>query len=127
MTMNQNRWKTTGFIATVVIVLSVPLSLLLNRTGSGEQEPEAVFVGGASCVECHQKEFRLWKGSDHDRAMSVASDSTMLGDFNNAEITSGGVTSRFYKRDGKFYVFTQGPGGEMKEFQLTHTFGVRPL
>ena len=127
MTTNDKAWKTTGLIATVVIVLTIPLSLLMNRSSGETQGPEAVFVGGKACIECHQKEFRLWKASDHDRAMSVASDSTMLGDFNNAEITSGGVTSRFYKRDGKFYVFTQGPGGEMKEFQLTHTFGVRPL
>ena len=59
--------------------------------------------------------------------MSVASDSSMLGDFNNAEFTYDGKTSKFYKRDGKFFVFTEGPGGEMREFRISHTFGVRPL
>jgi hypothetical protein len=29
--MTHNAWKTTGLIATVVIVLSIPLSLILNR------------------------------------------------------------------------------------------------
>ncbi|MEI7982439.1 MAG: cytochrome c3 family protein, partial [Bacteroidota bacterium] len=125
--MNKKTWKNTGLIATVVIVLTFPLSLILNRNSGNRQEPAAVFTGGKACIECHQKEYRLWSGSDHDKAMSVASDSSMLGDFNNAEFTYDGKTSKFYKRDGKFFVFTEGPGGEMREFRISHTFGVRPL
>ena len=34
---------------------------------------------------------------------------------------------KFYKRDGMFFVFTEGIGGEMQEFQIKYTFGVRPL
>ena len=126
--MNYNAWKTTGLIATVVIVLSIPLSLLLNRNVSQTQEIEkAVFTGGKACIECHQKEYRLWKGSDHDSAMAVASDTSVAGDFNNAEFTFNGKTSKFYKRAGKFYVFTEGIGGKMEEYQVAYTFGIRPL
>ena len=120
-------WKITGLAATVVIVLSFPLSLILNQNAGLREPPSAVFTGGRSCIECHQKEFRLWKGSDHDKAMSVAADSTVLGDFNNAEFTYNGVTSRFYRKNGKFFVFTEGEGRKMKEYQVTHTFGVHPL
>jgi len=128
MTMTHNSWKTAGLVATVVIVLSIPLSFILN--GNAEQtplEPVAFFTGGKACIECHQKEYRLWKGSDHDSAMAVASDTSVVGDFNNAEITFNGKTSKFYKRDGKFFVYTEGPGGAMKEFQISYTFGVHPL
>ena len=128
ITMNHNAWKITGLIATVVIVLSLPLSLLLNRNSFNQQkELKAEFTGGKACIECHQKEYRLWKGSDHDSAMAVASDTSVAGDFNNAEFTFNGKTSKFYKRDGKFYVFTEGMGGIMKEHLITHTFGIRPL
>jgi len=127
ITMTHNAWKTTGLIATVVIVLSIPLSLILNRNAGEYTKPAPTFTGGAACIECHQKEYRLWKGSDHDSAMAVASDTSVAGDFNNAEFTFNGVTSKFYKRAGKFYVFTEGPGGEMKEFLISHTFGIRPL
>jgi Tfp pilus assembly protein PilF len=127
MTMNQNGWKNTGLVATVVIVLTFPLSLIMNYGSGSTPEPFAVFTGGQSCIECHQKEYRLWKGSDHDKAMDVATDTSVLGNFNNAEFTYNGRTSKFYKRDGKFYVFTEGPGGEMNEFRVSHTFGVRPL
>jgi predicted CXXCH cytochrome family protein len=126
-TMNHRSWKLTGLIATVVIVLTIPLSLIINRPSGEKQGPQAVFTGGKSCIECHQKEYRLWKGSDHDSAMAVASDTSVRGDFNNAEFTFNGKTSKFYKRAGKFFVYTEGPGGEMKEFQITHTFGIRPL
>jgi len=127
MSMTHNAWKTAGFIATVVIVLSMPLSLLLNLNSHSEQGNEATFTGGNACIECHQKEYRLWKGSDHDSAMAVASDTSVAGDFNNAEFTFNGKTTKFYKRAGKFYVYTEGPGGEMKEFLVSHTFGIRPL
>ena len=127
MTMNKRSWKITGLVATVVIVLSFPLSLLLNRGHGALQQPAATFTGGKACIECHQKEYRLWKGSDHDSAMAVASDTSVRGNFNNAEFTFNGKTSKFYKRGGKFYVYTEGPGGIMKEFQITHTFGIRPL
>ena len=59
--------------------------------------------------------------------MDIATDSTVLGDFNNTEFEFNGVTSKFYKKDGKFYVFTNGPGGELDEFEITHTFGFTPL
>jgi predicted CXXCH cytochrome family protein len=127
MYMNHNSWKTTGLVATVVIVLTIPLSLILNRNAGQTKEPAAYFTGGKACIECHQKEYRLWKGSDHDSAMAVASDTSVVGDFNNAEFTFNGKTSKFYKRGGKFYVYTEGPGGIMKEFLVEYTFGIRPL
>jgi predicted CXXCH cytochrome family protein len=127
MTMNNKPWKIAGLAATVVIVLSIPLSLIMNRNAGPGQSTAASFTGGRSCIECHQKEFRLWKGSDHDKAMSVATDSTVLGDFNNASFIYNGKTTKFYKRGGKFFVFTEGEGGMMKEYQVTHTFGVHPL
>jgi len=127
MIQNQHTWKITGLVATIVIVLSFPLSLLLNRYTGDTQQPLAVFTGGNACIECHQKEYRLWKGSDHDSAMMIASDTSVRGNFNNTVFTFNGITSKFYKRGGKFYVYTEGPGGIMKEFQVTHTFGIRPL
>jgi len=127
ITMTHTAWKTTGLIATLVIVLTIPLSLLLNRNASKTKEPVAVFTGGKACIECHQKEYLLWKGSDHDSAMAVASDTSIKGDFNNAELTFNGKTTKFYKRDGKFYVYTEGLGGKMQEFPVAYTFGIRPL
>ena len=127
MTMEPKPWKITGLIATAVIVVSIPLSLLRQGTSGTVSRPEAAFTGGNSCTECHRKEFLLWKGSDHDNAMAVAADSTVLGNFNDVTFELNGKTSRFYRRDGKFFVNTEGPNGIAGEFEITHTFGIRPL
>ena len=54
--------------------------------------------------------------------------STVLGDFNERDpYEFHGVTTRFYRKDEKFFVHTQGPDGKMGEFEITHTFGWYPL
>src|SRR5262249_17273912 len=63
---------------------------------------EATFVGRQTCAQCHQQQHSTWQGSHHDLAMDVARDMTVLGDFNNAELTHHGVTSRMFKKDGKY-------------------------
>lgn len=122
-----SNWKITGIIATGIIVLMIPLSLILHSSSSISNKKQAQFVGGKECISCHQREYELWKGSDHDRAMMIANDSTVLGNFNNVEVEFRGKKHKFYKREGKFFVHTEGIGGKMTEFQITHTFGVRPL
>ncbi|MFC2083781.1 tetratricopeptide repeat protein [Bacteroidota bacterium] len=125
--MNYRNWKITGFIATIVIVVMIPLSLIVHSPDLSKVERTAEFVGGNSCMECHQLEYDLWKNSHHDLAMDYATDSTVLGDFNNTTFERFGVVSRFYKKENKFYVYTEGPEGEMDEFEITHTFGYTPL
>jgi tetratricopeptide (TPR) repeat protein len=123
-------WERAGLAALAVIVLAVPLSLLRPpraASGPGLAGTAPAFVGSASCEECHQAAFRKWRGSHHERAMDVASEKTVLGDFADAMFTNRGVTSRFYRRGGKFYVHTEGPDGKPGEFEIAYTFGVKPL
>ncbi len=122
-----NIWKKTGLAATAVIALMIPLSLFVHKPADQLTVKKAEFVGGKECISCHQREYNLWKGSDHDNAMDLANDSTVLGDFNNVRIQFRGKEHKFYKKESKFFVFTEGPNGDMREFQITHTFGVRPL
>jgi tetratricopeptide (TPR) repeat protein len=124
-------WKIAGVLATLVIALCFPLYLWKVRAlriagGEGRLEP-AAFVGSKNCKDCHKREYDKWMGSHHERAMDVASDATVLGDFNDAVFDAHGVTSRFYRKDGKFLVHTQGAGGKMGDFEITHTFGWFPL
>jgi tetratricopeptide (TPR) repeat protein len=59
--------------------------------------------------------------------MQVAGEKTVLGDFANAKFTHAGVTSTFFRRDGKFFVNTDGPDGKLADFELRYSFGVEPL
>jgi predicted CXXCH cytochrome family protein len=85
------------------------------------------FAGGASCVDCHAREAELWRGSHHDRAMQIADESSVLGDFDDAELTYNGVTSTFSRRDGRFFVRTDATDGALAELEIVYTFGVEPL
>ncbi|NVK41052.1 MAG: tetratricopeptide repeat protein [Oceanospirillaceae bacterium] len=85
------------------------------------------YVGSDSCADCHRAEYSDWLGSHHQLAMAEASDDTVLADFNDTSFTYNGITSRFYKRDGRFYVTTDNADGELEEFEIRYTFGVYPL
>jgi len=123
-----------------VLLLATALAALL-ACSSGEEtskpdtpsspapgwERSPGFAGSASCIDCHREAYQAWSGSHHDLAMQVASEDTVLGDFDDATFTHLGVTSRFYRRDGGFFVQTEGPDGELAEFEILYTFGVENL
>jgi len=54
------------------------------------------------------------------RAMEEASEKTVLGNFAGARFTHAGVTSRFFRRDGRFFVNTDGPGGVLADFEIRY-------
>ena len=87
----------------------------------------ASYVGANSCKSCHEKEYQAWIGSDHQLAMQEATTGTVLGDFHDARFTYYGVTSRFFVKDGKFFVNTDGPDGKLLDYEIKYTFGLHPL
>jgi tetratricopeptide (TPR) repeat protein len=104
-----------------------PEQPLEQTDGSGGKRTAPTFVGRESCAPCHEHETRLWSGSHHDLAMQEATERTVLGDFGDATFTHGGVTSTFFRREGRFFVRTDGPDGELDEFEIAYTFGAVPL
>jgi len=59
--------------------------------------------------------------------MQAADSSTVLGDFSGAAFSYNGLTSRFFRRDGQYWVTTEGPDGTLTEYPVSYTFGVYPL
>ena len=89
--------------------------------------PEAGYVDNASCLQCHQAQATSWAGSHHAKAMAPATPQTVRGDFGNTQFRHQGITTRFFRRDGKFFVHTDGPDGRMADFEVKYSFGVEPL
>lgn len=87
----------------------------------------AEFVGSPACADCHASQYERWTGSHHQLAMQPATPGNVLGDFENAQFEYFGVTSRFFTRDGEFWVETDNADGELQEFPISYTFGVEPL
>jgi predicted CXXCH cytochrome family protein len=113
-------WKIAGLIASLVIVSTIPLYAIkesrLRAARRSVTDSVPTFVGRSRCTSCHEAADRAWQGSDHDNAMDVANDSTVLG-----------VGSRFYRKDGGFFVRTEGPDGDPADFEIAYTFGIEPL
>jgi Tfp pilus assembly protein PilF len=85
------------------------------------------YVGTERCGACHADELAAWRGSHHDLAMAEATTDTVLGDFDDAELTAHGVTTRFYRKGDSFRVRTDGPDGEPADYRIDYTFGWEPL
>jgi Flp pilus assembly protein TadD len=116
-------------VALALIALAGAVILWLPPPGQGTATTPAplAYLGVRSCEECHAEETRRWRGSQHDLAMQEASEKTVLGDFDDARFTYGGVTSRFYRKGGKHFVRTDGPDGRLADYPVAYVFGVTPL
>ncbi len=90
-------------------------------------EGNAQFVGSRNCRDCHEQQYEKWQGSHHDLAMDIATEQTVLGDFDNATFTHQGVTSQFFRRNGRFIVHTEGRDGRYNDYTVSYVFGHTPL
>lgn len=132
---------------TLQVSLLLSISLLLFSCGEEKKEaykkiptvktktiyastdsiPDAHFLGDKTCKECHQDQFKKWKGSHHDKSMDVATRETILADFKGEVFKSQGVTSSFFKRNGEFFANTEGPDGKNHDYKIEYVFGITPL
>jgi predicted CXXCH cytochrome family protein len=103
----------------VLLVLSGTLSCLAA-------DPQS-FAGSASCAECHMVETKAWRDSDHGWALREPTAANVLGDFSGVTFSNRGVTSRFFMRNGRYVVETDGADGKLAQFPVAYTVGVRPL
>src|SRR5215470_9431032 len=128
------RWKRTILVATAIIAALVLAGGASFEFASGSlrgalrgADAAPSFVGSEACAGCHRAEIEAWRVSQHSHAMDHATDKTVLGDFNDARFEHYGVRSRFFRKDGKFLVETDGPDGKLATFEVKYTFGIDPL
>ena len=98
-----------------------------NQVPVSLPQTPVTFEGSSACQSCHPKEYKDWLLSDHFLAMQEAHDSTVLGDFSNITFAADGVTNRFFRKDGKYYINTQGDDGKNHDYEIRYTFGYFPL
>ena len=123
-------WVAASLAVALVGCAGIAFQFWPNPSWRGPQVESAAaasFVGSETCAGCHQAEAELWRRSQHKHAMDHAGDKSVLGDFNDASFDYHGVRSRFFRRDGTFFVETDGPDGKLATFEVKYTFGVDPL
>lgn len=123
------RWVTRLSAAAWLLVVGVIVGswTLCDWLIAVPEDVEVRYVGRSKCTTCHQSQAEEWQGSHHDKAMDPALEETVLGDFNDTELVHHGITSRMFRRNGKFMVHTEGPDGKMTDFEIKYVFGVDPL
>lgn len=125
-------WLAASIAAVIVVGAGLAVQFASSGRGPSQRgnptaDPVAAFVGSESCADCHETEAQLWRGSQHKHAMDHATETSVLGDFNDASFDYAGVRSHFFRKDGRFLVETDGPDGALATFEIGYTFGVDPL
>jgi predicted CXXCH cytochrome family protein len=130
-TSKRSLWIAAGAAAAIVLGAGVLFALYGSQAkppSDGDRSAETLsFVGSETCASCHSAEATLWHGSQHKHAMAHATQESVLGDFNDASFDYFGVHSRFYRKDGEFFVETDGADGKLAPFEVKYTFGLYPL
>ena len=119
-----------ALLAAVMVAAAGISFYFLNDSKSARNERDAsvaTFAGSETCAGCHRAQAELWHTSQHQHAMDHATDKSVLGDFSEATFDYYVVKSRFFRKDGKFFVETDGPDGKLAVFEVKYTFGIEPL
>ena len=130
---NWTRWARSPLVATVASVVAVMVVGVVNGQVSPDQvaswptRAASVHIGSGACVQCHAVEAAAWSQSQHAHAMQPATAMTVLGDFDAAQVSHFASRARFFRRDGRFVVETEGKDGRTGKFIVAFTFGLAPL
>lgn len=116
-----------GLYITLVVCLLIACGVMADYFRGLPTDAVATYIGRDTCAECHAAETHAFIGSHHDRAMDRANEDTVLGDFNDVTFVNDGVQSRMYRDGKRFMVHTEGPTGEMEDYEVKYVFGVEPL
>ena len=131
------------WLVVIAIVLAVALAGYLtwqphqNQLATPEDSAPALpatvvqesahFIGSERCAGCHAEQYDAWRQSQHHHAMAHATTESVLADFADTQFEYAGIVYRFTQRDGHFFVTTDGPDGDLVEYEVLYTFGLDPL
>lgn len=124
-----------GPVALVALGLLLALAMPGDATAS-DKSPSASdprisihdgFVDEQRCASCHVDQAASFAKSNHAKAMAVADDSTVRGNFDGARFEHDGILTTFFKRGSQYFVRTEGPDGKQAEFPVKYTFAYEPL
>lgn len=125
-----------GAIGVVFLVLAVGLAWSGDAAGSddapaatvpAQMSERADYVADSVCATCHAAETEAWSDSHHAHAMEPPTEDTVRGDFDDVSFESPSGHYRFFRRDGGYFVETEGPDGKTATFEVAYTFGWTPL
>ncbi|MEK1930857.1 MAG: tetratricopeptide repeat protein [Pararhizobium sp.] len=85
------------------------------------------FVDEKTCSSCHADQAAAFAKSHHAKSMALADDKSVRADFNHTRFERDGIEAAFFRRNGRFFVRTEGPDGKPADFEVKYTFAYDPL
>jgi tetratricopeptide (TPR) repeat protein len=93
-----------------------------------EQLAFAGYAGSASCRECHQREFDLWRPANHGMAEREPLAELDLAAFEPPRAFRHGTTSSEIRAESDgYHVVTDGYGGDREAYRVERVIGHTPL
>ena len=83
------------------------------------------YVGPDVCAECHKENHANWQQHPHSKMNMLASEETVLGDFDRATLTYGNRKAVFRKQDGQFLIEYFSEEQLLRQFRITRVIGWR--
>lgn len=109
------------------VLTKLPVVVAKPIEKSTPKAAPAFFVDEQQCMGCHPAQGKDWQDSHHQLAMQTATEQSVLGNFNNTTFKGEKDTTRFFHKDGDFWVNTVDGDGKTKDFKVAYAFGVAPL
>src|SRR5947209_7543035 len=79
----------------------------------------ADYVGPASCRECHEENYRLWRTHPHSRMNSDPVAGAVRGDFSGQRVTVPGGEAVFSAEGGHYVMTLQRAGKLVRRYEVT--------
>ena len=102
------------FLALVSCSNEPLLEECVKSSPSGSDYRLDEYVGAQTCAECHSEAHVKWTDSHHYHAMEIPSEETVRADFNDSVFENYGITTKFFRDDGKYMVETENQDGTDK-------------
>ncbi|MEO8554162.1 MAG: multiheme c-type cytochrome, partial [Kofleriaceae bacterium] len=85
--------------------------------------PVEKFIGASACGDCHDDELSHWKKDWHARALALATDNTVVGNYANAHFTGSSSEATMTRAGAQRTMRTQGPDGTATDFPVDWVIG----
>ncbi|WP_420412196.1 multiheme c-type cytochrome [Roseibium sp.] len=112
-------------ILRLCLCFSFLLAGAFSATAQTTAHPD--YVGSETCIGCHEAEAAAWQKSHHAKAWMEPSEVTVDGDFDDAEFTHKGRTTKFFQEDGTYFIETTDISDAPKVLKVVGVGGIYPL
>jgi hypothetical protein len=91
-------------IAILVVWIAWPGASKARLPNLPLEQPTGDYTGSAACQSCHPNEHSTWHSSYHRTMTQVASEESILGDFNNVRLTGTDLEVRLFREKDRYQV-----------------------